>query len=64
MIYTEQDIDEDALLLLTEEGLKEIIPKVGPRMKFLAKLKAFQTLNTISFVVAEEDNVRIFIQFW
>lgn len=34
----EQDIDEQAFLLLDEDSIKYLIPKIGPRLKFLRAL--------------------------
>lgn len=46
------------MLTLNEESLKEIIPKIGPRVKFLAKLKMFQSIENLPVVVmATNDDI-------
>ncbi|KAK3919790.1 28S ribosomal protein S27, mitochondrial, partial [Frankliniella fusca] len=49
-----EDIDFDCLLLLDNETLKEQIPKAGPRLKFLNRLKSF-SLESVTVPNKEKD---------
>ncbi len=40
--YSDNDVDGDALMLLTDDMIKQLIPSLGLRSKFLAKWKKFQ----------------------
>lgn len=59
--FVEQEIDLEALLCLNEDNLKDLIPKIGPRMKFYAKLKRHQELASLPILISNEfdDSVRI-----
>lgn len=52
----EQEIDKDALLCLDMNSLKELIPKVGPRMKFFTKLKQYQDIMNMEVLIPDESN--------
>lgn len=52
--FVEQEIDLEALLCLNENNLKEIIPKIGPRMKFFSKLNRHQELASLPIVISDE----------
>lgn len=51
---TDHEIDRECLADLTEETIKEIIPKIGPRTKFLKQLKTYQALNNSEIVYEAE----------
>ena len=40
-IFEEEEIDLEILLELTEDDLREFVPKLGPRKKILNALKAY-----------------------
>lgn len=46
--YEDNELDNETLLRIDYGGLEDLIPKVGPRAKFWAKLKAHQELSNMS----------------
>lgn len=49
---TSLEVNEEALICLNSESLKELIPKIRTRVKFSAKPKAYQlNMNTICLKV-------------
>lgn len=42
----EEEIDKSSLLDLTEDMVKELVPKVGQRSKFMSELKKLKILNS------------------
>lgn len=42
----EEEIDKSSLLDLTEDMVKELVPKVGQRSKFMSELIKLKILNT------------------
>ncbi|KAB0804375.1 hypothetical protein PPYR_01345 [Photinus pyralis] len=56
-VFAEQDIDEDALLCLDFDSLKELIPKIGPRVKFSNRLKQYQNVINTPFLEDIENNM-------
>lgn len=44
-------IDEESLLLLTKEEIKELITKVGPRMKLLKNLEELKNGRVTDTVI-------------
>ncbi|XP_025829754.1 uncharacterized protein LOC112904301 isoform X1 [Agrilus planipennis] len=53
-IFEKHEIDVDAMLELNEEIVKELIPKIGPRLKFLKNLRLYKDIKDIP-VITEED---------
>lgn len=49
--YIENEVDLEALKSLTQESLKELIPKVGPQIKFYNKLRLYQDLEKMPVVI-------------
>ncbi|CAH1155017.1 unnamed protein product [Phaedon cochleariae] len=47
-IFEEQGIDEEAFNYLTEEVIKDLIPKIGDRIKFTRHYQAFQATEQAS----------------
>ncbi|XP_051979327.1 uncharacterized protein LOC127640673 isoform X2 [Xyrauchen texanus] len=43
--FRDEDIDEEAFLLLDEDTIKNLVPKVGPRLKFLSLFREFKGSN-------------------
>lgn len=41
ILLSDEDIDEEAFLLLDEDTIKNLVPKVGPRLKFLRLFREF-----------------------
>jgi len=41
----EEEIDKSSLLDLTEDMVKELVPKIGQRSKFMSELKKLKILN-------------------
>jgi len=41
LLFSAEDIEIEQLDILTEEDLKLLIPHIGPRRKFLNKLKKY-----------------------
>nr|CAI5860428.1 unnamed protein product [Callosobruchus analis] len=56
-IQLQHEIDADALKHLTEEMLKEVIVKVGPRARFLTKLKVYQSIDTADLIISSDTRV-------
>lgn len=55
-VITEQEIDENALQVLDIDCLKELIPKMGPRVKFGAKLKQYQELMKMPILIQDTES--------
>lgn len=45
MYVIEEEIDKSSLLDLTEDMVKELVPKIGQRSKFMSELKKLKVLN-------------------
>ena len=43
LLLSDNDIDGEALLSLTERATKQLIPSIGPRMRFLKVLEKFKS---------------------
>ncbi|CAI6370794.1 unnamed protein product [Macrosiphum euphorbiae] len=54
-IFKDEEIDKEAFLSLTEDMIKELIPKIGKRAKFVQKLEQFKRK---SLEVFQENNVQ------
>lgn len=58
-MYIEEEIDKTSLLHLTEDMVKELIPKIGIRSKFYNNLKNLKEKNAIlenKYIIHEEVN--------
>uniref|UniRef100_A0A2S2NVE9 SAM domain-containing protein n=1 Tax=Schizaphis graminum TaxID=13262 RepID=A0A2S2NVE9_SCHGA len=54
-IFKDEEIDKKAFLSLTEDMIKELIPKIGKRAKFVQKLEKFKRTTLEVF---QENNVQ------
>lgn len=59
IIFLEQEIDVEALLQIEDSKILEnIIPKIGPRIKFMNKLKNYKDIMTAQiFLIDEGDEI-------
>lgn len=46
MYFEVEGIDNEAFKLLSDEDIKELIPKIGPRLKFIEKYRKY--INNVS----------------
>lgn len=50
------EIDHTTMLELNDDIVKELIPKVGPRIKFLKLLKSYQLLNKTEIITDDNES--------
>lgn len=49
--FSEHDIDVETLKLLNENAIKELIPKVGHRVRFCTKLQEYMSVQEAELIV-------------